>query len=481
MPSRPGPLLTMFSCLAFLVATPAGGQVERFIVKDRIATLRLVTLDGDRVEEQIFDAKGVPTTRTLNLDVTYLKETLPGAGPDAVMNGSRAGETPLGQVVTTYQDGVAVAHSISSRRRPAPAALKGAVEALAGKPVVRGDALAPPGGFSAHGLAYGFYDSLGLFIPWTLQEQSIFGVPVSPSGAQAGDLVFLAPAPRQVPDRVAIATGDGRVAWPDTRQGKVVVVGLKERLGGCVVSVRRIVGTPWEQFMSKPPPELLAQVSRRKETPAPRWNRIQGVASFYDHLGSEALAPDQGDREETRAVSFVAEPGTARAPVPGHVHTAAHRSLPLGSRLAVKLLETGRTVRCVVTERSYFESDRSFEVCYEAAQVLGLDERGVGIVEVEVLPPERPRPGASPGPSRAPERDLNPDPLLFLAPSRARLQMNPLQFPGDSAARSRPDHRPGPAKQAGDPWKPASALQEAAATRGGQTAGGADSAPPARE
>lgn len=367
-----------------LAALPAHAQIERFIVKDKLTTLRLVTLEGNRVEERIYDEKGFANLRVIDLDMTALKEDLPGAGappPD----GTRVEETPLGRVRTTYSGGLAIARSFLSRKRPTAAQIAAMLEGLVGAKAMSVDPFAPPGGFSGHGLAYMFYGRLGLFVPWRIEEQALFGSPVPAGGALPGDLIFLGPTSRSMPERVALAAGGGDALLAESRKAEVVRMPIRS-LPGKVLSVRRVLGSPWEGYVASAPGDLIALAKRRGAAQKPAWNRIQGLASFYDHFGSESL---RAASPVGPAMEFVPGAGQLHKPASAHVFTLAHKSLAIGTRCRVTVLETKKSVVCQVADRGNFESERSFEVCYEAAQELGLDQLGVAVVEVELLEPAK--------------------------------------------------------------------------------------------
>src|SRR5262245_42667871 len=67
--------------------------------------------------------------------------------------------------------------------------------------------------------------------------------------------------------------------------------------------------------------------------------------------------------------------------------TAAHRTLPLGTRVAVTHLDSGRTVEVRINDRGPFVDDRIIDLSYAAARQLGLIGPGTGRVRVEVLGP----------------------------------------------------------------------------------------------
>lgn len=65
--------------------------------------------------------------------------------------------------------------------------------------------------------------------------------------------------------------------------------------------------------------------------------------------------------------------------------TAAHQTLPLGTRVAVTYLATGRTVEVRINDRGPFVDDRIIDLSYAAARQLGLVGPGTGRVRLEVL------------------------------------------------------------------------------------------------
>lgn len=65
--------------------------------------------------------------------------------------------------------------------------------------------------------------------------------------------------------------------------------------------------------------------------------------------------------------------------------TAAHRTLPLGTRVAVTEISSGRTVEVRINDRGPFVDDRIIDLSYAAAKQLGLVGPGTGRVRLEVL------------------------------------------------------------------------------------------------
>jgi rare lipoprotein A len=92
-------------------------------------------------------------------------------------------------------------------------------------------------------------------------------------------------------------------------------------------------------------------------------NRHYGVASFY----TEGTQTANGERFDT------------------HQLTAAHRTLPFGTRLRVTNVATGRSVTVRVNDRGPFIPGRVVDVSYSAAQTLGMVGRGIAKVKLDVV------------------------------------------------------------------------------------------------
>jgi rare lipoprotein A len=73
--------------------------------------------------------------------------------------------------------------------------------------------------------------------------------------------------------------------------------------------------------------------------------------------------------------------------------TAAHRTLPLGSRVLVTAVETGRSVVVTITDRGPYVQGRIIDLSYAAARRLAAVERGVIPVSLRLVPaaPQRNR------------------------------------------------------------------------------------------
>jgi rare lipoprotein A len=89
-----------------------------------------------------------------------------------------------------------------------------------------------------------------------------------------------------------------------------------------------------------------------------------GKASFYAYRGGRTASGEHFQREKM---------------------TAAHRTLPFGTRLRVTDLQTKRNVEVVVTDRGPALRNRVLDLSWAAARALGMDTRGVIPVRAEVI------------------------------------------------------------------------------------------------
>ncbi|MGY4160784.1 rare lipoprotein A [Bradyrhizobium sp. USDA 4461] len=89
----------------------------------------------------------------------------------------------------------------------------------------------------------------------------------------------------------------------------------------------------------------------------------QGMASFY----SDAQETASGEKFDGREL------------------TAAHPTLPFGTKLRVTDVKTGRSVTVRVNDRGPYVPGRIVDVSYSAAQSLGMIGKGVANVRLDVV------------------------------------------------------------------------------------------------
>lgn len=74
--------------------------------------------------------------------------------------------------------------------------------------------------------------------------------------------------------------------------------------------------------------------------------------------------------------------------------TAAHKTLPFGTRVIVTNLNNNKSVTVRINDRGPFVEGRDIDLSYAAAKVLGMIEPGVVPVTIEVLKNLSPRPSS---------------------------------------------------------------------------------------
>ena len=89
----------------------------------------------------------------------------------------------------------------------------------------------------------------------------------------------------------------------------------------------------------------------------------RGLASFY----TEGTRTANGEKFDTHAL------------------TAAHPTLPFGTRLRVTNVATGRSVTVRVNDRGPYVPGRIVDVSYSAAETLGMVGKGVANVKLDVV------------------------------------------------------------------------------------------------
>ena len=112
-------------------------------------------------------------------------------------------------------------------------------------------------------------------------------------------------------------------------------------------------------------PRRVAAVSRQHITaakPAALTDSSVGIASFYKYEAKTASGEQFNPKELT----------------------AAHRTLPFGTRLRVTNVATGQSVTVRVNDRGPFVPGRVVGVSHSAAEVLGMVDRGITKVKLEV-------------------------------------------------------------------------------------------------
>jgi len=91
---------------------------------------------------------------------------------------------------------------------------------------------------------------------------------------------------------------------------------------------------------------------------------------------------------QTGKASYYAKKFNGRATASGEKYrssqkTAAHRTLPFGTKVKVTNLSNGKSVKVRINDRGPFVPGRIIDVSGKAAKAIGLVSQGVGNVKIE--------------------------------------------------------------------------------------------------
>lgn len=117
----------------------------------------------------------------------------------------------------------------------------------------------------------------------------------------------------------------------------------------------------WAAFVA--PADRLTLARRSSSRLAAGPFALDGIASFY----WQGVKTASGELFDKRAM------------------TAAHRSLPFGSRVAVTNLSNGRSVTVRINDRGPFKPGRVIDLSEGAAEVLDMQSRGLVPVKISLV------------------------------------------------------------------------------------------------
>lgn len=115
---------------------------------------------------------------------------------------------------------------------------------------------------------------------------------------------------------------------------------------------------------------LPAPIEQAAKPEAPKVEQV-GNASWYGpaHDGKETASGETFDSNEM---------------------TAAHPTLPLGTKAVVTNLETGKSVTVRINDRGPYVKGRKIDLSRAAAQQIGMGKKGVAKVKIESRPRRKP-------------------------------------------------------------------------------------------
>lgn len=123
---------------------------------------------------------------------------------------------------------------------------------------------------------------------------------------------------------------------------------------------------------------------------APIIEREKAAGAQPDGLDGNELEAERVVQEITGTASWYGPGFHGRRTANGqkfdqHELTAAHKTLPFDTRVRVTSLTTGKSVIVTINDRGPYIRGRVIDLSAAAAQVIGLRNRGVGKVKMEVL------------------------------------------------------------------------------------------------
>ncbi len=120
-----------------------------------------------------------------------------------------------------------------------------------------------------------------------------------------------------------------------------------------------------------PPPVVARQA--KEEAPAPEGTKVEqvGDASWYGAAqnGKETASGETFDQNKL---------------------TAAHKTLPLGTKAVVTNLATGKSVEVTINDRGPYVKGRKIDLSRAAAQQIGMTKDGVAKVKIQTAPRRKP-------------------------------------------------------------------------------------------
>lgn len=113
-----------------------------------------------------------------------------------------------------------------------------------------------------------------------------------------------------------------------------------------------------------PPAKAKHTTALKPVTGGPVRHMLEGIASYY-WQGQKTAS---GEKFDPQAL------------------TAAHRTLPMNTRVKVTHVESGKSVVVRINDRGPFKPGRVVDLSDRAAEILGFKPRGLAHVRMEVLP-----------------------------------------------------------------------------------------------
>jgi rare lipoprotein A len=126
-----------------------------------------------------------------------------------------------------------------------------------------------------------------------------------------------------------------------------------------------------------------AQSSPQRRASVAHYRRVAAESKKHAPFAAKPAAPTDGSVGIASFYKFDSKTASGEQFNPREL-TAAHRTLPFGTRLRVTNLATGQSVTVRVNDRGPFIPGRVIDVSHSAAEELGMIDRGITKVKLEV-------------------------------------------------------------------------------------------------
>jgi rare lipoprotein A len=121
------------------------------------------------------------------------------------------------------------------------------------------------------------------------------------------------------------------------------------------------------------------------ETPAPRARSRSGIASPARALAKPIYGGGSGSETGVASYYWQPQPLASGGRFDPNAMTAAHKTLPFGTRVRVTDKSTGRSVDVTINDRGPYIAGRIIDLSKAAAASLGITGRGIAPVSVSRL------------------------------------------------------------------------------------------------
>lgn len=157
-------------------------------------------------------------------------------------------------------------------------------------------------------------------------------------------------------------------SFNDDKPQQIVATAIVQ-IGDAIATSQKSLSIPVERGDSATNSSRLITYKSNSESPQPILDRVVatqvGKASWYGSESGNKTA--NGERFNPNGL------------------TAAHRTLPFGTKVRVTSMRTGKSVTIRINDRGPFHGKRILDISAGAAEVIGLKKDGVGEIRMEIL------------------------------------------------------------------------------------------------